>query len=159
MEKLSSENQKLREYTLEDKTIFTGFASFKDAEVFAQEKGGEVVEVGFRDGNDNPEITNEAGLKRDRLHYKVDAGPDYQFIHSADPGFREYADELQKFKSNQMDHNSPEEKFMSNGEVEIAEDPIIVLYQGEFESVTSRERSKYLKQSNVYEIGVQKPLE
>lgn len=154
MEKVSSENQKLREYALSDKSIFTGFASFKDAELFAQHNGGEVVEVGFRDGNDNPEITNEAGLVRDKLHYKVDAGPDYEFIHSAHPGFREYADELQKFKSNRLDHNSPEEKFMSNGEVEIAEDPIVVLYRGEFESVTSRERSKYLKQANVYEIGV-----
>ena len=49
---------------------------------------------------------------------------------------------------------SPEEKYISNAEIEIAEDPIIVLKNGEFESVTSRERSKYLKHAKVYEIGV-----
>jgi len=156
MEKYSAKNQKLREYTLEDKTLLTGFASFEDAEDYAHSQGGKVVEVGFRDGNDNPEITTEGKLIEQRSHYKVDAGPDYKFIHSADPGFRQYADELQKFKSNQIDHNSPEEKYMSNGEREIAEDPIVVLYRDAFESVTSRERSKYLKQANVYEIGVEK---
>ena len=35
---------------------------------------------------------------------------------------------------------------------------INVLKNNEFESVTSRERSKYLKQANVYEIGVKQPL-
>jgi hypothetical protein len=28
----------------------------------AHKKGGTLVEVGFKDGNDNPEICNEAGL-------------------------------------------------------------------------------------------------
>lgn len=154
MENRSSQNQKLRHYQLSDKDIFTGFASYEDAENYATEVGGEVKEIGFRDGNDNPEITSEGGLIESRLHYKVDAGPEYKFIHSADPGFREYADELQKIKSREIDKNSPEEKYMSNGEIEIAEDPIIVIYNGKFESVTSRERSKYLKQANVYEIGV-----
>lgn len=154
MENRSSQNQELRHYQLSDKDIFTGFASYKDAEKYASEVGGEVKEIGFRDGNDNPEITSEGGLIESRLHYKVDAGPEYKFIHSADPGFREYADELQKIKSREIDKNSPEEKYIANGEIEIAEDPIIVLYNGKFESVTSRERSKYLKQANVYEIGV-----
>lgn len=149
----SSQNEKLSKYTLDDKVIYTGFATFDDAQNFANSRGGEIVEVGFKDGNDNPQITNEAGLQDKKLHYLVDAGPEYQFIHSADAGFRDYADQLQQVKSD-LDKNSPEEKYISNAEIEIAEDPIIVLKNGEFESVTSRERSKYLKQANVYEIGV-----
>lgn len=152
----SSQNQKLRKYTLSDKVIFTGFASFEDAENYAREKGGNLVEVAFKDGNDNPQITNEAGLMAKKSHYYVYAGEEYKFIHSADPTFREYADELQRFKSDEINQFSPEEKLMANGEIEIAEDPIIVLKNGAFESVTSRERSKYLKQANVYEIGVER---
>ncbi|WP_297982766.1 hypothetical protein [uncultured Chryseobacterium sp.] len=154
----SSQNQKLRKYTLTDSVIHAGFATNQDAENYANENGGKVVEVGFKDGNDNPQITNEAGLLENRSHYLVNAGPEYKFIHSVDPAFREYADELQQFKSNEIDKNSPEEKYMSNGEIEIAEDPIIVLKKDQFESVTSRERSKYLKHAKVYEVGVESGL-
>lgn len=154
----SSQNQKLRKYTLSDKVIHTGFATFEDAENYASENGGRLVEVGFTDGNDNPALTKEGGLIANRSHYAVNAGPEYKFIHSADPAFRDYADELQQFKSNELDKNSPEEKYMSNGEIEIAEDPIIVIKNDAFESVTSRERSKYLKHAKVYEIGVENAL-
>ena len=150
----SSQNQQLRKYTLSDSTIYTGFASFSDAQKYAETHGGNVVEVGFLDGNDNPQITNEAALIENQMHYSVDAGSEYKFIHSSDPAFREYADDLQKFDSNELKKLSPEEKYFSDGELEIAEDPIIVLKNDQFESVTSRERSKYLKLAKVYEIGV-----
>lgn len=55
-------NQKLNRYVLNDQIVYTGFSSFKDAEECAHKKGGTLVEVGFKDGNDNPEITDEAGL-------------------------------------------------------------------------------------------------
>ena len=61
---------------------------------------------------------------------------------------------MQKFDTNELKKLSPEEKYFSDGELEIAEDPIIVLKNDQFESVTSRERSKYLKLAKVYEIGV-----
>lgn len=154
----SSQHEKLSKYTIGNSVIYIGFATFQDAENHVAENGGKLVEVGFKDGNDNPQITQEAGLIEKKLHYFVEAGSEYQFIHSSDPGFREYADELQKIDSNEIKEYSPEEKFLSNGEREIAEDPIIVLKNKEFQSVTSRERSKYLKQANVYEIGVMKTL-
>lgn len=138
---------------MDDQVIYTGFASYQDAESFANLKNGNIVEVGFKDGNDNPQITDEAGLREKKLHFFVEAGPEYRFIHSVDAGFRDYADELMKIKSKLVGY-SPEEKYISNAEIEIAEDPIIVLKNGEFESVTSRERSKYLKHAKVYEIGV-----
>lgn len=150
--------EKLVKYEMDEKEIVVGFATFQDAENYAAQNLGDLVEVGFKDGNDNPQLTNEASLISQKLHYFVEAGPEYKFIHSADPSFRDYADQLQERKAD-LNDDSPEEKYISNAEIEIAEDPIIVLKNNEFESVTSRERSKYLKQANVYEIGVSKPLE
>lgn len=145
--------EQLRRYELSDAILMTGFGSYQSALDYAKEHQGEVVETAFTDGNDNPVISDAQKLIEKQLHFVVEAGPEYQFIHSSDPGFREYADEIQKVKSDMVGF-SPEEKFISNGEIEIAEDPIIVLKNNHFESVTSRERSKYLKQANVYEIGV-----
>lgn len=87
------------------------------------------------------------------MHYFVDAGIEYKFIHSSDPGFKQYADELQKLKAKQQ-QSPPDERYLANFEIENTEDPIVVLKNDEFESVTSRERSKYLKHAHVYEIGV-----
>lgn len=149
-------DQELNRYEFEDQILYTGFSSYQDAEEYAQNKGGKLVEVGFRDGNDNPEITSEGRLLEKKMHYFVDAGDEYQFIHSSDPGFREYADELQKIKAKQL-QSPPDERYLANFEIENMEDPIVVIKNGHFESVTSRERSKYLKQAHVYEIGVSMP--
>jgi hypothetical protein len=149
-------NQKLNRYVLTDKIVYTGFSSFKDAEACAQSKGGDLVEVAFKDGNDNPQFTDEAGLIEKKLHFYVDAGDEYKFIHSSDPGFKKYADELQKIKASN-DKTSPEERYFANFEIENTEDPIIVIKNDHLESVTSRERSKYLKHANVYELGVTLP--
>jgi hypothetical protein len=149
-------NQKLNRYDLNDRVIYTGFSSFRDAEECASKKGGTLVEVGFKDGNDNPQITDEAGLIEKKLHYYVYAGDEYKFIHSSDPGFRKYAEELQKIKA-RNDKTSPDERYLANFEIENTEDPIIVIKNDHFESVTSRERSKYLKHAKVYELGVSLP--
>ena len=156
MKTFNSEN--LVKYEMNEKQIVVGFPNYAEAENYAAQHLGDLVEVGFKDGNDNPTITNEASLIARKMHFFVEAGPEYRFIHSSDPAFREYADQLQERKSDLTDE-SPEEKYFANAEIEIAEDPIIVLKNNEFESVTSRERSKYLKQASVYEIGVAKPLE
>jgi len=145
--------RKLNRYELEDQIVFTGFANFADAENYTQQEGGSLVEVAFKDGNDNPVITDEAGIIEKKLHYHVEAGPEYKFIHSSDPGFKQYADELQKIKANQ-DKTGPEERYFASFEIENTEDPIVVIKDGKLESVTSRERSKYLKHAKVYEIGV-----
>lgn len=151
----NEQNQKLNKYEMENQIIYTGFPSYSDAEMYADKIGGTVVEVSFKDGNDNPQITTEAGLVEKKLHYFVDAGEEYKFIHSSDTGFKEYADELQKIKA-KLQESPPDERYLANFEIENAEDPIIVLKNDQFESVTSRERSKYLKHANVYEIAVSK---
>lgn len=151
-------SEKLIKYEMDEKQIVVGFSNFEEAENYAAQHSGDLVEVGFKDGNDNPQITNEASLVARKMHFFVEAGPEYRFIHFADPSFRDYADQLQQRKA-ELNDESPEEKYIANAEIEIAEDPIIVLKNNEFESVTSRERSKYLKQANVYEIGVSKLIE
>ncbi len=149
-------NKKLNRYDLEDQTVFTGFANFAEAEDYVQNEGGKLIEVAFKDGNDNPQITDEAGLVEKKIHYYVYAGDEYKFIHSSDPGFKQYADELQKIKA-KLTQSPPDERYLANFEIENAEDPIVVLKNDQFESVTSRERSKYLKHANVYEIGISVP--
>jgi hypothetical protein len=154
------DNEKLTKYEMNEQNVFVGFPNFAVAQDYAAKNRGDLVEVAFKNGNDNPQLTNEAGLVNQHLHYFVQAGSEYRFIHSADPDFRNYADHLQE-RNSEIKDESLEEKYFSNAEIEISEDPIIVLKNNEFESVTSRERSKYLKQANVYEIGVamQKDLE
>ena len=149
-------NQELNKYELDDQTLYTGFGSYADAEKHANELGGKLVEVGFKDGNDNPVITSEAGLIEKKLHYHVNAGDEYKFVHSSDPGFRDYADELQKMKA-KLTQSPPDERYIANFEIENTEDPIIVLKNDRLESVTSRERSKYLKHAKVYELAVSVP--
>lgn len=151
----TNSDKKLNRYELANEVLYTGFADFKAAELYAKENNGKLMEVAFKDGNDNPVGTNEAGLIEKQLHYFVDAGPEYKFIHSSDKGFKQYADELQKIKA-KLNQSPPDERYFANFEIENAEDPIIVLKNDHFESVTSRERSKYLKHANVYEIAVSK---
>lgn len=146
-------DQKLNKYELDDQIVYTGFSSIKDAQEHADKIGGNLVEVGFKDGNDNPQITSEAGLIKKNLHYYVDAGDEYKFIHSSDPGFKQYADDLQKMQA-KMRGDAPDERYLANFEIENTEDPIVVIKNDKLESVTSRERSKYLKNAHVYEIGV-----
>ena len=149
-----NQEKKLNKYELQNQIVCTGFAKFDDAQKYASDHNGSLVEVAFKDGNDNPEITtNAAGLLDKKLHYFVDAGAEYKFIHSSDPGFKKYADDLQKIKASN-DNSSLEERYFANFEIENSDDPIIVIKSDRFESVTSRERSKYLKHANVYELGV-----
>ncbi len=148
----------LVKYEMTNNIVMIGFPDFETAEQYAAENNGELVEVGFKDGNDNPTITDTHSLVANKAHFFVDAGPDYQFIHSSDPEFQDYAADLQKAQS-KLDRDSPSEKYISNGKIQIAEDPIIVLKNYVFESVTSRERAKFLKQAKVYQIGVSLPLE
>lgn len=154
---MSAQHQDLRVYTLENYTLKVGFSSFEDAQIYAGENDGEVVELAFTDGNDNPRISTEAGLIENKQYFVVNAGPEYRFIHSTDPEFQEYAKKVKDIEEN-LKTSSPEEQYFSDFKIEIGEDPLLVLKNGEYESITSRERIKYLKHANVYEIGVKQNL-
>ena len=76
---------KLVKYELNDQEIMVGFPNYDTAETYAAQNLGNLVEVAFKDGNDNPQLTNEAALVSRKLHDFVEAGSEYKFIHSADP--------------------------------------------------------------------------
>ena len=115
-----------------------------------------MVEVGFLDGNDNPVEDSSQNLINENKYYKAFAGPDYQIIHSSDEGFQEVAEKLQE-RGNELIEKSPDEKYFSDADWQIREDAVIVLYKGEVENITSRERSKYLMHTKVYELAVSVP--
>lgn len=145
--------EKLNKYELEDQIIYTGFDNYDTAENFSIAENGTLAEVAFKDGNDNPEISTQANLLQDKNHFAAEAGPEYKFLHSGDPQFQDYAANLMELESDLVSE-SPEEKYLAPGKPQLEEDPVIVLKNGKVESITSRERAKYLKHTNVYQIGV-----
>ncbi|WP_143093326.1 hypothetical protein [Halpernia frigidisoli] len=145
--------EKLNKYEFDDEVIYTGFSNYNDAENFSIAENGTLSEVAFRNGNDNPEMTSEANLLADKNHFAAFAGEEYRFIHSGDPQFKDYAANLMEKKSD-LDNEDIQEKYFAPGKTQLEEDPVIVLKNGELESVTSIERAKYLKHANVYQIGV-----
>lgn len=147
---------KLTKYEYDDSNLYTGFDSVGEARKFAEERNGKLEEVGFLDGNDNPVKDDSQHLVDDNRVYKAYAGPDYKILQSSDEGFQEIADKL-KERESEITDKSPDEKYFSDADWQIKEDAVIVLYKGEVENVTSRERSKYLMHTKVYELAVSVP--
>ena len=147
---------KLTKYEYDDSNLYTGFDSVGEARKFAEERNGKLEEVGFLDGNDNPVRDDSQHLVDDNRVYKAYAGPDYKILQSSDEGFQEIADKL-KERESEITDKSPDEKYFSDADWQIKEDAVIVLYKGEVENVTSRERSKYLMHTKVYELAVSVP--
>ena len=155
---MESENiiERLNKYEYENSNVYTGFKSVGEAKKFAEDRNGKLVEVGFLDGNDNPVEDSSQNLINENKYYKAFAGPDYKIIHSSDEGFQEVAEKLQE-RGNELIEKSPDEKYFSDADWQIREDAVIVLYKGEVENITSRERSKYLMHTKVYELAVSVP--
>lgn len=147
---------KLTKYEYDDSNLYTGFDSVGEARKFAEQRNGKLEEVGFLDGNDNPVKDDSQHLVDDNRVYKAYAGPDYKILQSSDEGFQEIADKL-KERESEITDKSPDEKYFSDADWQIKEDAVIVLYKGEVENVTSRERSKYLMHTKVYELAVSVP--
>ncbi|MCG2793030.1 MAG: hypothetical protein L6262_05755 [Weeksellaceae bacterium] len=148
--------ERLNKYEFDNHNVFTGFRSVGEARKFAEERNGKLMEVGFTDGNDNPLEDDSQNLIAENKYYKAFAGPDYQIIHSSDEGFQEVANQL-KERQNELTSKSPDEKYFSDADWQIEEDAVIVLYKGKVQNVTSRERSKYLMHTKVYELAVSVP--
>ncbi|WP_312206545.1 hypothetical protein [Epilithonimonas hominis] len=148
--------ERLVRYEFDKTNLYTGFKSVTEARQFAEERNGRLLEVGFLDGNDNPVEDSSQNLIAENKYYKAFAGPDYKILHSSDEGFQEVADKL-KERQNEVTEKSPDEKYFSDSDPLIKEDAVIVLYKGEVENVTSRERSKYLMHTKVYEVAVEVP--
>lgn len=148
--------ERLNKYEFDNSNVYTGFKSVGEARKFAEERNGKLVEVGFLDGNDNPVEDDSQNLIAENKYYKAFAGPDYKIIHSSDEGFQEVADKL-KERQTEITDKSVDEKYFSDADWQIKEDAVIVLFKGEIENITSRERSKYLMHTKVYELAVSVP--
>ena len=79
----------LQSYKFDDFIFVTNFKTYNDAVEFAQEKEGELIEIGFLDGADNPEITNKGNLINERKPFKIDMPyNDYDVYYSYDNTFQ-----------------------------------------------------------------------
>lgn len=144
--------ERLQKYEFEDYTIITNFETFNEAEVYASEKGGELVEVGFTDGSDNP-LPNTAGnLIRDGRTFRVGLDPEYEVLYSDDPRFQEMAETVLENMKEKENDVAPED-WISDQNIATG-DRIIIVKNGEVNTVTTRERIKYLMRGNVYELAV-----
>ena len=147
--------ERLQRFAYDDYTVVTNFETFADAENYANEKGGELIEVGFTDGSDNPMSNTTGNLIADRKTFRVGLDPEYQVIYSDDPKFQEMAEIILEDMKEKENDVAPEDWI---GDQNIAPgDRIIIVKNGEVNTVTTRERIKYLMRGNVYELAVKEP--
>lgn len=144
---------RLNHYDFENSLLYTGFKSLEEAETFAKDKNGELLEIGFLDGNDNPVIDNSARLLENRQYFVAIGAPGYKIVHSNNEGFQELLEAWLK-RTQEIEGKSLEEQYISDSDHLIPEDGVFILHNGEIEKATSRERVRYFHHVKVYEIGV-----
>ncbi|WP_027377540.1 hypothetical protein [Kaistella palustris] len=147
--------ERLQKYVFDEYTIITNFEHFEDAENYASERNGKLVEVGFTEGSDNPALNTDADLIKSRRTFRVGLDPEYEVLYSDDPRFEEMAEKLQTNMKELQGDVLPED-WMSDQNV-ASGDHIIILKNNEVNTVTTRERIKYLMGGNVYELAVKIP--
>lgn len=147
--------ERLQKYEFDDYTVVTNFENFEDAEQYAAEKNGELLEVGFTDGADNPVPDDRGQLMTQRKPFRVQLDPDYTVLYSDDPRFDEMAEQIQTDMKLKEGEVTPED-WISDQNLAPG-DHIIVIKDGEVNTVTTRERIKFLMRGNVYEIAVKVP--
>lgn len=151
------DTDRLQEYGYDDYTVVTNFETYEDAVAYANEKGGELIEVGFTDGSDNPMPNDEANLKELKKTFRVALDPMYEVIYSEDERFQEMAQTILKDMKREENDTAPGD-WISDQNI-ASGDRIIVLRDGEINTVTTRERIKFLMRGNVYELAVKVPNE
>ena len=142
----------LQKYELENYTIVTNFEEYQDAVNYATENNGELLEVGFTDGADNPALNSDGNLMASRKTFRVGLAPEYEVLYSDDPKFQEMAEVILEDMKQKENDVLPED-WLSDQNI-AAGDRIIIIKDGEVNTVTTRERIKFLMRGNVYEIAV-----
>jgi len=149
------DKDRLQEYAYDDYKVVTNFETYDDAEQYARETGGEMIEVGFTDGSDNPMPNDTAKLMETRKPFRVGLDPMYEVIYSEDERFQEMAQNILEDMKEKENDVAPED-WIADQNIATG-DRIIVLRDGEVNTVTTRERIKFLMRGNLYEIGVKVP--
>lgn len=149
------DKDRLQEYAYDDYKVVTNFETYDDAEQYARETGGEMIEVGFTDGSDNPMPNDTAKLMETRKPFRVGLDPMYEVIYSEDERFQKMAQDI-LVDMKQKENDVAPEDWIADQNIATG-DRIIVLRDGEVNTVTTRERIKFLMRGNLYEIGVKVP--
>ncbi|QIG89472.1 hypothetical protein G6R40_07230 [Chryseobacterium sp. POL2] len=145
---------RLTKFQFKNDVLYTMFNSFEEAEQFARDNHGTLTEVGFLDGNDNPVFDDAAGLIAKKKYFMAKSSLDYDIIHSGNPLFKSLVAQYIE-RTAEIKEKSIEEELMSDSDALISEDGVFVVdKKGEIQSVTSRERVRYLMHTKVYELGV-----
>lgn len=146
---------RLQEYAYDDYKVVTNFETYEDAVKYAGESGGELIEVGFTDGSDNPMPNDKAQLIANKKPFRVGLDPEYDVLYSEDERFQDMAQAILVDIKEKENDIAPEDWL---GDQNIATgDRIIVLKNGEVNTVTTRERIKFLMGGKLYELGVKVP--
>lgn len=146
--------ERLQKYEYDHYTVVTNFATFEDAEEYARNHHGELLEVGFTDGSDNPQEDSSAHLIELRKPFRVNLPEDenYKILYSDSEGFQEWAEQILEDKKKLENDVAPEDWIADQN---IASgDRIIIFKNGKLSAVTTRERIRFLMRGNVYEIAV-----
>ena len=148
-------NERLQKYEYDEYTVVTNFETYEDAVNYAAEHGGDLLEVGFTDGSDNPMPNTEGNLMADKRTFRVGLDPDYKVYYSSDEGFQEMAEDILEEMKKKENDVAPED-WIADQNIATG-DRIIVVKDGEVNTVTTRERIKFLMRGNLYELAVKVP--
>ena len=143
----------LQTYRFDDFIFVTNFKTFNDAEEYAFKNNGELVEIGFIDGADNPELTTNANLIEERKPFKVELPySTYNVYYSYDDFFQEIAKSLQ-FQKKRLEDDMFLEDIWADQNIAQG-DRILIVDNGEIVTITTKERIKYLMGGHLYEVAV-----
>ncbi|MBW8361896.1 MAG: hypothetical protein K0M56_06880 [Kaistella sp.] len=146
------DNTRLQKYGYDEYAVITNFETYDDAVNYAAEHQGELIEVGFTDGSDNPMPNIDGNLIAEKRPFKVGLDPEYKVYYSFDESFQEMAENILEEMKKKENDVAPED-WIADQNIATG-DRIIIEKDGEVHTVTTRERIKYLMRGNLYELGV-----
>ena len=147
-----NDNERLQRYEYDDYTVVTNFETYADILDYAAQHNGELIEVGFTDGSDNPMPNTDGNLIAERKTFKVGLDPEYKVLYSYEEGFQEMAENiLEEMKV--IENDIAPEDWLADQNIATG-DRIIVMRDGQVNTVTTRERIKFLMRGNLYELAV-----
>lgn len=148
------DNSTLVTYAYDEYKVVVGFGSVAHAKIYASEHNGELIEVGFTDGSDNPMENTDGNLLKEDKPFAVHLPnhPNAEIWYSYDQNLQEL---MQKklFQIKKQDDDMLLEDILSDQN--IAGGEYIMVTEGkEIIVITTRERIKFLMRGNVYELAV-----
>lgn len=152
---MENSKKRLQEYSFDNYKLIINFATFEDAELYAQEHQGDLVEIGFTDVADNPLFDDFAKLIDNRAVFRVKLPAEYEVLYSHDERFQELAEDILEAMKRKENDVAPED-WLADQNIAPG-DRIIILRDGSINTVTTRERIKFLMAGKLYEVAVKLP--